>query len=65
MDSDTARARGRSRIPQGTADARGRQRMAQYQAQMQATQQKTAQLRALRLAKEALDKQAGKKSGGR
>jgi len=54
MTSDEARARAEKAFRQQEREEEGRNAMAEYQAQARATREKTARLRALRLAKEAL-----------
>jgi len=64
MDSDTARARAEAAFRKEQQARDGAKARLEYEAEMRATQEKTARLRALRLAKEkeAADKEASKKS---
>ena len=56
MNSDEARARAETVFKKEQQAREGAQAWLEYQAQARATQEKTARLRALRLAKEASDK---------
>jgi hypothetical protein len=53
MNADQARARAERLFKQQEREEDGRRAMEEYQAQARATREKTAHLRALRLAKEA------------
>jgi hypothetical protein len=68
MDPDTARTRAEAAFRKEQQAREGAKAWVEYEAGMRATQEKTARLRALRLAKlakEAADKGAGKKSRAR
>jgi hypothetical protein len=65
MDPDTARARAEAAFRKEQQARDGAKAWLEYEAGMRATQEKTARLRALRLAKEAADKQASKKARAR
>ena len=56
MNSDEARARAETAFKKEQQAREGTQAWLEYQAQARASQEKTARLRALRLAKEAADK---------
>ena len=60
MDSDTARARAEAAFRKEQQALDGAKARLEYDAESRATQEKTARLRALRLAKEAADKETGK-----
>jgi hypothetical protein len=65
MDPDTARTRAEAAFRKEQQAREGAKAWVEYEAGMRATQEKTARLRALRLAKEAADKETGKKSRAR
>lgn len=65
MDSDTARARAEAAFRKEQQAREGANARLEYDAAMRAVQEKTARLRALRLAKEAADQEADRKSRGR
>jgi hypothetical protein len=65
MDSDTAKARAEAAFRKEQQARDGAKAWLEYEAEGRATQEKTARLRALRLAKEASEKGAGKKSRAR
>ena len=56
MDSDQTRARAEASFKKEERAREGAKAMMEYEAEVRATQEKTARLRALRLAKEAADK---------
>jgi hypothetical protein len=59
MDPDTARTRAEAAFRKEQQAREGAKAWVEYEAGMRATHEKTARLRALRLAKEAADKEAG------
>jgi hypothetical protein len=65
MDPDTARARAQAAFRKEEQAREGAKAWLEYEAEARATQEKTARLRALRLAKEAADKDASKKPRAR
>jgi hypothetical protein len=65
MNSDEARARAETAFKKGQQAREGTQAWLEYQAQARASQEKTARLRALRLAREAMDKATAPISGSR
>ena len=65
MDSDTARTRAEAAFRKEQQARDGAKAMHEYEAQMRAIQEKTARLRALRLAKQAAEQDASTKAGGR
>jgi hypothetical protein len=65
MDSDTARRRAEASFKKEERARDGAKAMFEYEAESRATQEKTARLRALRLAKEAADEEQSQKSRAR
>lgn len=63
MSSDEARAQAEANFKKEERRRDGAKAWADYQADLAATQEKTARLRALRLAKEAADRAAGPRDG--
>jgi hypothetical protein len=63
MNSDEARVRAEANFKKEERERDGAKAWADYQADLAATQEKTARLRALRLAKEAADRAAGPQNG--
>lgn len=59
MNSDQASVQAEANFKKEERERDGAKAWADYQADLAATQEKTARLRALRLAKEAADKAAG------
>jgi hypothetical protein len=59
LNADQARARAEARFKKDERAREGAKAMLEYEAEERATREKTARLRALRLAKEAADKKAG------
>ena len=59
MDSDQARHRAEALFKKEQQAREGQQAMAEYQAKLDAMSEKTARLRALRLARDAADKKIG------
>jgi hypothetical protein len=62
MDPSTARTRAEAAFRKEEQAREGVKAWREYEEQARATQEKTARLRALRLAKEAADKQPSRKS---
>jgi len=65
MDPDTARARAQAAFRKEEQAREGAKAWLEYEAETRATQEKTARLRALRLAKEAKDKDAADKDASK
>ena len=65
MNSDQARQRAEKNFLKEERDRDGRKAMSEYEAHARATREKTARLKALRLAKEAQDAQERDAKGGR
>jgi hypothetical protein len=65
MDSDTARARAEAAFRKEQQARDGAKAWLEYESSMRAIQERTARLRALRLAKEAAERDAGKKTRAR
>jgi len=65
MDSDTARNRAEAAFRKEQQARDGAKAMFEYEAGMRAVQEKTARLRALRLAKQAAEQEANAKDRGR
>lgn len=63
MSSDEARAQAEANFKKEERQRDGAKAWADYQADLAATQEKTARLRALRLAKEAVDRAAAPRDG--
>lgn len=63
MNSDEALVRAEANFKKEERERDSAKAWADYQAGLAATQEKTARLRALRLAKEAADKTAGPRNG--
>ena len=63
MNSDEARVRAEANFKKEERERAGAEAWADYQAGLAATQEKTARLRALRLAKEVADRAAGPQNG--
>ena len=65
MDSDTARNRAEAAFRKEQQARDGAKAMLEYEAGMRAVQEKTARLRALRLAKQAAEQEADTKGRSR
>jgi hypothetical protein len=65
MDPDTVRARAQAAFRKEEQAREGAKAWVEYEATARATQEKTARLRAQRLAKEAAEKDTGEKDTGK